>query len=44
MSHYICEDQQCREKCFIAFKSSPELDIHNAKIHNTSALGGKRMN
>ncbi|EAR97810.3 zinc finger, C3HC4 type (RING finger) protein (macronuclear) [Tetrahymena thermophila SB210] len=36
MSHYLCEDQSCRSNSFIVFKTAPELEMHNCKVHNQS--------
>ncbi|EGR30194.1 zinc finger protein, putative [Ichthyophthirius multifiliis] len=34
ISHYICEEKSCQEKCFTAFKTSVDLEAHNIKVHN----------
>lgn len=36
ISHYLCEETQCKQNSFIVFKTAPELDIHNSKVHNNS--------
>ncbi|KRX00136.1 hypothetical protein PPERSA_10635 [Pseudocohnilembus persalinus] len=37
ISHYICEQQNCLENCFIAFKTADELELHNIQIHQVKS-------
>jgi SUMO ligase MMS21 Smc5/6 complex component len=34
MSHYICNDENCLAKKFIAFKNAEELRLHRLQIHD----------
>eukprot|EP00826_Nyctotherus_ovalis_P057110 TRINITY_DN77_c0_g1_i12.p1 TRINITY_DN77_c0_g1~~TRINITY_DN77_c0_g1_i12.p1 ORF type:complete len:500 (+),score=143.66 TRINITY_DN77_c0_g1_i12:211-1710(+) len=38
-SHYVCGNEQCRAKCFVAFGTVQELHLHNYKEHGTAAPG-----
>lgn len=31
--HFLCEEPECREKKFVAFKSEVELQVHQVQIH-----------
>lgn len=42
LSHYLCEDKSCLEKCFTVFKTAPELEIHNTKVHNSLANNARK--
>ncbi|KRX11107.1 hypothetical protein PPERSA_05216 [Pseudocohnilembus persalinus] len=33
MSHFICDDQKCQEKGFIAFATSAEKELHIQQVH-----------
>jgi len=33
MSHYICSDELCLAKKFIAFKNADELRVHKIQYH-----------
>jgi hypothetical protein len=41
MSHFMCNDPKCLEQCFIAFKTSDELERHFNQTHSVSG-GGKK--
>lgn len=37
ISHYICSDQECLNKKFIAFKNAEELKVHKMQTHDKSS-------
>ena len=38
MSHYMCNDQNCLAKKFIAFKNAEELRLHRIQYHDRNAI------
>lgn len=34
ISHYICNDENCLAKKFIAFKNAEELKVHRMQVHD----------
>ena len=43
ISHYICNDENCLAKKFIAFKSAEELKVHRAQVHHKGGGGNKKV-
>lgn len=33
MSHYVCNEKDCLDKKFIAFKTADELKFHRMQVH-----------
>lgn len=34
MSHYLCNDENCLQKKFIAFKNAEEMQLHRLQMHD----------
>jgi hypothetical protein len=41
LSHYLCPDYECKQKCFIVFNTAAELENHNLKQHTNLPSGDK---
>lgn len=36
ISHYYCEDENCKAKKFVAFATAAEFDVHNNNVHTSN--------
>ena len=33
MTHYMCQDANCRAACYVAFRTPEELTMHQVQVH-----------
>lgn len=40
LTHYMCQDANCKAACYVVFQSPEELTMHNIQVHRKDAEKG----